>query len=110
MPAFAIATLSDIRFGDEIARYLLGIDATLEPFGGAFRVHGAPPQVVEGDWPASTIVIEFPDLASAQAWYASPDYQRILPLRTRNARGSTLLIEGVPRGYRAATLALNAVS
>ena len=102
MKAFAIATLSNLRFGAEIAEYLRLIDQTLRPFGGAFRVHGAPPQVLEGTWPQSTIVIEFPDMERAQAWYRSPGYQAILPLRTRNAEGNAILIEGVEDGYRAA--------
>ena len=35
----------------------------------------------------------------------SPAYQEILPLRTRNADGVTLLVDGVPAGYRAASYA-----
>ena len=27
------------------------------------------------------IVIRFPDMAAAQAWYNDPEYQRVLPLR-----------------------------
>ena len=41
-------------------------------------------------------------LAAAHAWYDSPAYRKILPLRTRNADGVTLLVYGVPDGYRAA--------
>jgi hypothetical protein len=47
-------------------------------------------------------VIGFPDLAAARAWYDSPAYREILPLRTRNSDGVTLLVDGVPDGYRAA--------
>jgi hypothetical protein len=38
----------------------------------------------------------------AQAWYESPAYQAILPLRTRNIEGSTLIVDGVAPGYDAA--------
>jgi uncharacterized protein (DUF1330 family) len=38
----------------------------------------------------------------AHAWYDSPAYQEILPLRTENSEGATILVEGVEEGYRAA--------
>ena len=34
MPAYAIAHLRSAEIGPDIVRYLEGIDATLEPFGG----------------------------------------------------------------------------
>ena len=33
-----------------IIEYLERIDVTLAPFGGRFRVHGARPEVLEGEW------------------------------------------------------------
>lgn len=47
------------------------------------------------------VVIEFPDGASAAAWYDSPGYQEILPLRVDNSTSIAALLEGVPSGYRA---------
>ena len=37
----------------------------------------------------------------ARAWYDSPAYREILPLRTENSRGVTMLVKGVAPGYRA---------
>ncbi|WP_425442594.1 DUF1330 domain-containing protein [Streptomyces colonosanans] len=62
-------------------------------------MHGPPAEVVEGDWPGSVVLIEFPDLAETGAWYASPAYQDILRLRTDHIEGDVLLIEGVGPGY-----------
>jgi uncharacterized protein (DUF1330 family) len=100
MNAFAIAHLRNVRVGPDIVRYLERIDATLEPFGGRFIVHGAI-DVREGEWPGTVIVIEFPDRERATAWYDSPAYQEILPLRTRNADGTAILVDGVDRDHRA---------
>ena len=58
-------------------------------------------QVLEGEWPGTVVVVEFPDLAAAHAWYASPAYREILPLRTDNIEGSTLIVDGVAPGYDA---------
>ena len=101
MPAYAVALLSNIRNRPEINEYLRRIDATLAPFGGRFLVHGGRADVLEGDWHQALVVIEFADRQRAHDWYASADYQAILPLRTRNADGMAAIVEGVPDGYSA---------
>lgn len=104
MTAYAIANLRTVDFNDEIVDYLLRIDATLEPYEGRFLVHGATPEVVDGDLPGAVVVLAFPDAERARAWYESPAYQAILPLRTRNSTGGAVIVDGVPEGYRAAAL------
>lgn len=101
MKAYGVAILKSVDLGAEITAYLEGIDATLAPFGGRFLIHGDPPERLEGNWAGDLIVIEFPDRDSARSWYASPAYQAILPLRTRNAIGDVILIDGVPPEHRA---------
>ena len=105
MPAYAVAHLRTVEWGADIVEYLRRIDATLDPFGGAFLVHGTLPEVLEGEWPGFLVIVQFPELAQARAWYESPAYQAILPLRTRNSDSVTLVVQGVPPGYRAAALA-----
>lgn len=104
MTAYAIANLRTVDFNDEITDYLLRIDATLEPYEGRFLVHGATPEQMDGDLTGAVVVIAFPDSGRAHAWYSSPAYQAILPLRTRNAVGGAVIVDGVPEGYRAASL------
>ena len=99
-PTFAVAHLRDVAMGPDIVSYIGSIDATLRPFGGRFRVHGGAAEVLEGDWSGDLVVIEFPDRRSARAWYASPAYRAILPLRRRNAAGEVILIDAVPPGHR----------
>ncbi|MGZ6050293.1 MAG: DUF1330 domain-containing protein [Phenylobacterium sp.] len=95
MTAYGIGRLTHVRLGPGVVEYLQRIDATLAPFGGRFIVHGGEPERLEGDWQGALIVIAFPDMVSARAWYASPAYQAILPLRTANSEGDIILIEGV---------------
>jgi len=99
MPAYAIGHLRDVVMGPAIVEYLERIDGTLNPFGGRFVIHGARPEVMEGDWTGDLIVIEFPDLDRARAWYDSPAYREILPLRRDNADGDILLVDGVPEAH-----------
>ena len=104
MPAYAIANLTNVDFNQDIVTYLQRIDETLAPFGGRFIVHGATPDVLEGEWADNTVVVAFDDLEHAYGWYHSPAYQEILPLRTENSEGATIIVDGVGENYRAASL------
>jgi uncharacterized protein (DUF1330 family) len=105
MPAYAIAHLRSVDVGPAIVEYLERIDATLEPFAGRFLIHGATPHVLEDEFPGTIVVIEFPDREAAAAWYDSPAYQAILPLRTEHSDGTAIIIDGVQPGHAAAKLA-----
>jgi uncharacterized protein (DUF1330 family) len=107
MTTYAIANLRSVTAGPEIARYLERIDATLEPFGGRFVIHGGAMTVLEGRWSGDRFAIAFPDRARAEAWYASAAHQRILAPRTANFEGDVVIGGGVPEGHRA-TVALKA--
>ncbi|HVB17660.1 MAG TPA: DUF1330 domain-containing protein [Stellaceae bacterium] len=55
-------------------------------------------QAKEGAIPVGNIVvIEFPSLADAEAWYNSPAYKEIIPLRQRAANSRLFIVEGEPR-------------
>lgn len=105
MSAFAIAHLRTVAPHPDIATYLERIQATMDPFGGRFRVHNAEIEVREGEWPGFVVVIEFPGMEEARAWYDSPEYQEILPLRTRHIEGEAILAPGVASDYDAAATA-----
>jgi uncharacterized protein (DUF1330 family) len=101
MSTFAIARLREVTLGPDIVTYLQHIDQTLEPYAGRFVVHGGPVERLEGDWEGDVIAIEFPDREHARAWYTSPAYQAILPLRTHNSKGDVILVDSVGDGHRA---------
>lgn len=101
VPAYAIAYLQEVDFGHDVVRYMREIDATLAPFGGEFIVHGGDLAALEGEWHGDIVIIRFPDRASADGWYASPEYQRILPLRTRRSVSVAAIVDGVAPGHSA---------
>ena len=104
MSAYAVAHLHEMNVNREVVAYLRRIDTTLKPHGGRFLVHGKQSEVVEGTFPGYLIIIEFPDLERARAWYFSDEYQDIVALRTGNSDGSVVLVDGVPGNYQAADL------
>jgi uncharacterized protein (DUF1330 family) len=101
MTAYVIAHLWALQMGPDIVRYVERIDATLEPYDGRFVVHGSRADVREGELDGDVIVVEFPDRESAAGWYESAAYQEILPLRTANADGWVVIVDGVPAEHRA---------
>jgi len=102
MTAYAMAHLHNPNINEDVLEYLERIQGTLDPYDGRFIVHGGEPEVLEGTWPGTVVIIEFPSADAARDWYRSDAYTTILPLRTDNIRGDVLIIEGVGRGYDAA--------
>ena len=99
IPAYAIAYLRDVEFGDDIIRYLREIDDTLKPYGGEYLVHGDKVNPLEGEWNGDLVILRFPDADSAARWYESADYQRILPLRLNNSTSMAAIVQGVKPGH-----------
>jgi uncharacterized protein (DUF1330 family) len=102
IPAYAVAYLRDVSFGQDIIRYMRDIDDTFRPFGGEFLVHGGHLDAREGRWDGSLVIIRFPDTDAAARWYDSADYQRILPLRLNNSDSMAAIVEGVKPGHTGA--------
>ncbi len=51
-------------------------------------------EALEGDAPDGMVVLEFPDAATARAWYESAEYQAGIPLRQKAAHYRAMLVEG----------------
>ena len=97
MPAYVI---SEVKFLDRalVDRYRPLAAASIERYGGKYVVRGGPVELVEGtrDPERSIVVVEFPDMARAKEWYASPDYAEALKVRNAGALERTLVfVEGV---------------
>jgi uncharacterized protein (DUF1330 family) len=105
MKAYALAHLRPAPLHPEVLEYMERIQATLDPFSGRFLIHGGEVDVKEGSWPGAVVLIEFPGMAQARAWYASPAYREILPLRTRHLEGEAILVEGVEPDHDSAQMA-----
>ncbi|MFD2473881.1 DUF1330 domain-containing protein [Amycolatopsis silviterrae] len=106
MPAYVIAHLRQPGTADdEVYEYLERIQATLDPFEGRFLIHGGRTRVLEGSWPGGTVMLEFPDFAAAEAWYASAAYREILRLRTDHMVGDVILAEGCGPDHDSAAMA-----
>jgi len=85
--------------------YLAKVEATFLPYGGKWLVLDGDVEVLEGAWPGSVVLMEFPDRATARRWYDSPEYQDILGLRTDNAVSDLVLVDPVAPDFTSAAWA-----
>jgi uncharacterized protein (DUF1330 family) len=94
MPAYVILDI-EVTDPDAYTAYRERSGATVEKHGGRFLVRGGDPATVEGGWaPQRIVVLEFPSEEQARAWYDSPEYQEILPIREANATSRAVLVQG----------------
>ena len=98
--SYALGILDNLQFGSAIVEYLERIEETLRPFDGAFLIHGAPWQQVEGDPLGAPVLIGFPSPLGAEQWYASDAYQHLSRLRADNSDSHVFLVHGVDATHR----------
>ncbi len=95
MAAFVIVD-SDIKNLEGMQEYIEKVGATLGAHGGQPIVAGTNIEKIEGDWdPSRIVIVAFPSMDAAKAWYNSPAYQEILPIRTANTDDKVILVEGL---------------
>jgi len=95
MAAYVIVQI-DVHDTVTYERYKQLSGPSLVPFGGRFVVRGGAVTTLEGTWqPHRLVVVEFPDVATAQTWWASPEYAEAKALRQASASTEMLLVEGV---------------
>jgi uncharacterized protein (DUF1330 family) len=95
MPAYIIFDIH-VDDPDAYAPYRDPARETIEAHGGRYLARGGDTEVLEGDWDVDRLVIlEFPSMEQARAWYGSAEYQEVAPIRQAASRGRGVLVEGV---------------
>jgi uncharacterized protein (DUF1330 family) len=95
MAAYLIAN-TNVHDLEAYEEYKRRVAPLIAKFGGKYLVRGGAHAVLEGNWrPTRLVVVEFPDRAAIDAWYASPDYAPLIPLRHRAAESDLLVVEGI---------------
>jgi uncharacterized protein (DUF1330 family) len=65
--------------------------------GGTYLASGIKPNVREGDQnPNAYVLLEFPDLESAEKWYEDPRYKPLVDLRNSGGRSDIYIFPGMP--------------
>ena len=94
MTAYIIARI-EVTDPQDYATYAGQTVALAEAAGGTFLVKGGPQEFVEGDGPSRHVVISFPTVEMAKAWYTSSEDQEILPIALRASERDIVVVEGM---------------
>ena len=94
MPAYIIVRVQ-VTDWERYRQYTKATPTVIEKFGGRFIVRGGETTALEGPpETARLVVIEFPSLDQAKAFYGSEEYSQVKKLREGAATGQFLAVEG----------------
>ncbi len=95
MPAYIIVDV-EITDPKEYEEYKKHTPGSLVPFDGKFLVRGGTVETLEGDWkPGRLVLLEFPSLEKAKAWWNSPGYAPAKLIRQRASITQMIVADGV---------------
>lgn len=96
MPAYAIGRLRAENWS-WLAEYGPVVADLVEQHGGRYLVRGGSPKQLEGEEPLpdAYVVLEFPSMQSARAWYDDPAYAPMIALRKPHCAVEFHLVEGL---------------
>ena len=67
---------------------------TIKAFEGKFVVRGGSYEVLEGNWnPQRIVILEFPSVEKARAWWESESYSRARLIRQRAATTKMIVLD-----------------
>lgn len=87
--------LVKLKNKDWIAEYRPKTAELLAKYGGRILVRGKPSVVLEGSAPDANaiLIVEFPSMEKAQAWYNDPEYKPLIQLRQTGSEVDFVLVE-----------------
>jgi uncharacterized protein (DUF1330 family) len=96
MTAYVISE-AYVRDAELTARYAELSSAASAKYGGTYLVEGDRPTAAEGRWPEDErlVVLKFPTMQAARAWYASPEYAQALAIKPDALERRLLFVEGL---------------
>ncbi|MEO8113183.1 MAG: DUF1330 domain-containing protein [Phenylobacterium sp.] len=95
MAAFAIFIKNSTKDPQELATYSKKAGAARGDHPITPLVYYGPLEVLEGDPAEGVVLLQFPDMAAAHAWYDSPAYQDAKAHRLRGADYRVILAQGL---------------
>ena len=96
MPKAYVIVDMEVTDPERYAAYRELAGPAVEAAGGRYLARGGTTAVFEGDRvPHRIVILEFPDLPTARAWYDSPAYLEARTARQGAAVGSFIAVEGV---------------
>jgi uncharacterized protein (DUF1330 family) len=95
-PAYLIAHVQ-VNDPDGWKQYIAALPATLSPYH-VKTLSRAPAVALDSSTPpaGSTVILAFNSMDDLKAWWNSPAYQAIIPLREKSAKSIVYALPGTP--------------
>jgi len=94
MPAYIVVEV-EVHDLQQYEDYKEMVPASLEAYDGHFIVRGGKVETLEGEWsPKRMVIVEFPSVEKAKAWWSSEEYAEAKALRQATARTQMIVVEG----------------
>lgn len=95
MSAYVIAKIQ-VTDWERYKEYVKATPGVIAKFGGRFIARGGETVALEGPEETRRVVlIEFPSMENAKAFYASAEYQSVMVLRSGAAEVQLIAVQGV---------------
>ena len=95
MKAYVLAEI-EVEDPERYEKYKALAPPAIAAHGGRYLARGGRTELLEGDRaPKRTVILEFPTVEQAKAWWASIDYADAKALRQASARTHMLIVEGL---------------
>jgi uncharacterized protein (DUF1330 family) len=95
MAAYLLARLN-VRNPTAYTQYTARTPAIIAKYGGRFLVRGGQSETLEGAVCAERlVVVEFPSIELARAFYNSPEYQEAKSFRTPVSDAEFIIVQGI---------------
>ena len=94
----ATYSISDITVRDrtDFEIYRTRAAEAIHTYSGRYLARLGEVQVLEGSWnPHMIVIVEFPNLEQARAWYRSPEYAFALEMHDKALSRNLILVDGV---------------
>jgi len=94
MPAYIVVEV-EVHDPQRYEDYKEMVPVSLEAYDGHFIVRGGKVETLEGEWsPKRMVIVEFPSVEKAKAWWGSEEYAEAKALRQATARTQMVVVEG----------------
>jgi len=95
MSAYVIFDV-EIRDMNRYQEFMKGVKPALDAVGARYLARGGAHKVYEGDWgPRRIVILEFPSVATWEAFYNGEPYQGLKAIRDQCSSARLVSVEGL---------------
>ncbi|MCP9319139.1 DUF1330 domain-containing protein [Acetobacter persici] len=96
MSAYVVFTRESTQNSAELETYMNTVAPTFEGHPVKFLALYGKLDFLEGSGPEGIVILEFPTMEAARAWYDSPSYQAVAAHRHNGATYRVTIVDGQP--------------